>query len=89
MSATNCLAQDFVSPDSSFIFKYNGDEFKVSEKMMGITLKTHDYEVLLKSLRTKGFTAGVTVCVSVQLSNLPLLVSVVHIFGPVLPAFFD
>merc|ERR1711871_404593 len=55
-----CDAIDFVSPDSSFSFQYP-EEFQVSGKILGLTVKTHDYEVLLKSQKTRGFTAGLTV----------------------------
>lgn len=55
-----CNANEFVAPDSSFSFQYP-QEFQISEKILGITVKTHEYEVLLKSQKTKGFTAGLTV----------------------------
>ena len=58
--ACEARAVDFLAPDGSFTFKYP-DELKISEKMLGITMKTHDYEVFLKSETTKGFSAGVTV----------------------------
>ena len=60
VALSSCDAIEFVSPDSSFSFQYP-DEFQVSEKILGLTVKTHDYEVLLKSQKTRGFTAGLTV----------------------------
>jgi len=55
-----CYAVDFTAPDGSFTFRYP-ESFKVSEKMLGLTVKTHEYEVFLKSEYVKGFNAGVTV----------------------------
>lgn len=54
-----CYAADFNSPDGSFSFRYP-DSFKISEKMLGLTVKTHDYEVFLKSEIVKGFNAGLS-----------------------------
>ena len=60
VTVSPCQAIEFVAPDLSFSFHYP-NEFQVSEKMMGLTMKTHEYEVLLKSRKTKGLTAGLTI----------------------------
>ena len=53
-------AIEYLSPDSSFTINYPED-FKISEKILGFTVKTHDFEVFMKSVNTKGYNAGVTV----------------------------
>lgn len=57
---SDARADVFNAPDGTFSFSYP-DEFKISEKMLGVTMKTHDFEVFLKSESTKGLTAGLTV----------------------------
>ena len=55
-----CNAIVFSEPEYSFSFQYP-EEFKISEKNMGLTVRTHKYEMILKSQKSKGFTAGLTV----------------------------